>query len=123
MNMPAVMQRFMKENTFGTKTRTLAKFIDYKAKKRLVKTWHNPYPEKEAVREEKDRIKRESLFSYDKLWTGYEDRKTRMAIREDVLLRDGPTCATCGKISHPSEGQVDHIVARKRGFAPKVAPS
>ena len=113
-SMPNIMQRFKKDNSLGTKTRKLTMPVEYKAKKRLGKTWHNPYTEKEEVGKEKERIKRESLFSYDKVWTGYNDRLTGMDNREEVLLRDGPTCAICKKIFHPSELEIDHIIARKR---------
>ena len=61
--MPTIMQRFKTGSTFGTNSRKLVRPDEYKAKKRLIKTWHNPYTEKEEVGKEKDRIKRESLFS------------------------------------------------------------
>ena len=40
---------------------------EYKAKRFVAKTWHNPYTEKDEVKREKERIKRESLFTYDNL--------------------------------------------------------
>ena len=92
------MQRFRKGNTLRTKTFKLKMPREYKAKYFVAKTWQNPYTDKEKVQREKDRIKRESLFSYDQLWTGNEDGQTGMDHREDVLLRDGPTCATCGSL-------------------------
>ena len=115
VSMPKIMQRFKKENSFGTKTGKLVMPTEYKAKKRLVKTWHNPYTEKEEVSKEKDRIKRESPFSYDKSWTGREKyRLGAMDLREELLLRDAPTCAKCGNTFHPSELQMDHITMRAR---------
>ena len=113
-NMPAIMHRFRKGNTFGTKTITLAMPAEYKAKKLLVKAWHNPYTAPEHVRKEKERLKRESLFRYDKLWRGHEDRQQGMDLREEVLLRDGPTCRCCGNTFHPSEVQIDHKIPRMR---------
>ena len=113
-NMPAIMHRFRKGNTFGTKTITLVMPAEYKAKQLLVKTWHNPYTAPEKVMKEKDRLKRESLFCYDKLWRGHEDRQEGMDLREEVLLRDGPTCKSCGNTFHPSEVQVDHKIPRTR---------
>jgi RNA-directed DNA polymerase len=74
-NLPAIMHRFRKDNTFGTKAITLVMPTAYQAKKLLVKTWHNPYTAPEKVMKEKDRMKRESLFCYDKLWRGHEDRQ------------------------------------------------
>jgi 5-methylcytosine-specific restriction endonuclease McrA len=112
--MPVIMQRFKGGHTLKTKTWKLAMPSDIKARKRLVKTWHNPYTAKEEVGKEKERIKRESLFSYNRIWTGYHDRPGRMDIREEILLRDGPICANCGNTYHPSEVQVDHIILRAR---------
>ncbi len=113
-NMPAIMQRFRKDNTFRTKAIPLVMPTEYKAKKLLVKTWHNPYTAPEKVMKEKDRMKRESLFCYDKLWRGHEDRQEGMDLREEVILRDGPTCKSCGNTFHPSEVQVDHKIPRAR---------
>ena len=39
----------------------------------VASTWHNPYTATEQVSEEKDRMKRESLFSHDKVWSGKEN--------------------------------------------------
>ena len=85
----------------------------YKARKRLGKKWYNPYTEKDKVRQEKDRIKRENLFTYT-VWNGHEHRPGWMDLREEVILHDGPTCANCRKTFHPSEVQVDHIKLRAR---------
>jgi len=62
-----IIRKFGKPSTFGTKSTTLEMPTNHKAKKRLVKTWYNPYIYPEKVTGEKERIKRESLFSYDKL--------------------------------------------------------
>jgi hypothetical protein len=108
-NMPAIMQRFRKDNAFGTSTTPLVMPNEYKAKRFVAKTWFNPYTEPQKVREEKDRIKRESLFSYDTLWAGCEDRQGQGDLREETLLRDGPICAVCKNVFHFSEVHVDHI--------------
>jgi hypothetical protein len=89
------MQRFRKENTFGT-----GRYI--------ARTWHNPYTEKDEVTKEKERIKRESLFSYNDIHAG-ESRPGQGDLREEVLLRDGPIRAWCKKAFNPWEVQVDHI--------------
>ena len=107
-NMPAVMKRFRKDNTFGTGTIKLIMPSEYKAKRFVARTWHNPYTEKDEVNKEKERIKRESLFSYDSVHTR-EDRPKEGELREEVLLRDGPICAWCKKEFNPFEVQVDHI--------------
>jgi hypothetical protein len=111
---PEIMRRYRKGNTFGTKTRNLAMPTEYKAKVFVAKTWHNPYTEKEQVKEEKDRIKRESLFTYDQIWTGYDHRPNHMDLREEILLRDGPMCAKCKNTFHQFEVHVDHITPRAR---------
>jgi RNA-directed DNA polymerase len=109
-NMPAIMRRFHKDKTFGNGTRKLIMPTEYKAKRYVARTWHNPYTEKDEVKKEKERIKRESLFSYDSIHIG-ESRPGQGDLREEVILRDGPTCAVCKKEFHPYEVQVDHIKA------------
>ena len=114
-NMPEIMRRFSQGNTFQTATRKLRMPSDYKAKRFVAKTWHNPYTEKEEVRKEQRRLQRESFFSYDRTWSGNEGgRPGKMDLREEVILRDGPTCVHGGKTCHPSEGQVDHKIPRAR---------
>ena len=68
--MPAIMQRFRKDHSFGKGAATLIMPTEYKARRFVAKTWHNPYTEKDAVKQEKERVKRESLFSYDDIKTG-----------------------------------------------------
>src|SRR6266849_8601916 len=113
-NMSRIMRRFRKGDTLGSKTITLIMPNKYKAQKRLVKTWHNPYIEKEEVGKEKERIKRESLFTYDNLWTGKENRQGGTDLREEVILLKGTTCYVCGTQLHPSEVEVDHVIPRAR---------
>src|SRR6266850_2843536 len=86
-NMPAIMQRFRKDNTFGTGTIKLVMPAEYKAKRYRARAWHNPYTEQDEVKKEKDRMKRESLFSYDDIHAG-ESRSGQGDLREEVLLRD-----------------------------------
>jgi RNA-directed DNA polymerase len=119
-NMPAIMRRFRKENTFRIGTKALIMPTEYKAKKHLSKTWHNPYTEMDAARKEKERIKRESLFSYDSIHPG-ERRPGEVDLREEVLLRDGPICAWCKKELNPWEVQVDHITPYARFKRPEEA--
>ena len=119
-NIPAIIQRFHKGKTFGTGTIKLVMPTEYKAKLFVAKTWHNPYTEKDEVRKEKERIKRESLFNYDDIHTG-ESRQGQGDLREEVILRDGPICAHCKKEFNPWEVQVDHIKARARFKNPEDA--
>ena len=106
--MPAIMKRFRKDNTFGNGTIKLVMPTEYKARRFVAKTWHNPYTEKDEVKREKERIKRESLFNYDDVQSG-ENRPGQGELREEVILRDGPNCAWCKKEFNPWEVQVDHI--------------
>jgi len=119
-NMPAIMQRFRQKNTFGNKTRQLIMPTEYKAKRLVAKTWHNPHTEQDDVKKEKERIKRESLFSYDNIYLG-ENRPGWVDLREEILLRDGPICARCQNIFNPWEVQVDHIKMRARFKNPEDA--
>ena len=115
LSIPEIMRKFSDGKTLRTNSIKLAMPNEYKAKRFVARTWHNPYTETEKVQEEKDRIKRESLFSYEKIWIGNEDRRPGgMDIREEVLLRDGPICAGCKKTFHPFEVHVDHITTRIR---------
>ena len=119
-HMSGIMRRFHKGKTFGNKTLKLVKPSEYTAKRLMAKTWHNPYTEKDEVRKEKERIRRESLFTYDSVRPG-ESRIGAQDLREEVILRDGPICAWCKKEFHPFEVQVDHIKSRARFKNPEDA--
>ena len=124
-----ILRRFTRDNTYRTNARKLIRLDEYKAKRFVAKTWYNPYTEKEKVKEEKDRIKRESLFSYDQHWIGNEYRQGAMDLREEMILLKGTICAinepdiceSRGKPLHPSEVEADHIILRKRFKNPKEA--
>jgi len=109
-----VMKRFWNGKTFHTKSHSLVMPQEFTATKLMVRRWYNPYTVKGS-------IKRELLFSYETLWTGYETRQGGMDIREEILLRDGPTCATCGGTFHASEVHADHIVLRAKFKDPRQA--
>jgi len=113
-SMPEIMRRYRKGNTFMYKSILLDKPSKYTAKRFVARTWHNPYTETEQVRAEKDRIKRESLFTHDNAWIGKESRPGMMDLREETLLRDGPICAMCKDTFQPYEVQVDHIILRAK---------
>ena len=110
-NMPAIMQRFQKGHSFGKGAATLIMPTKYKARRLVARTWHNPYTEQDAVKQEKERVKRESFFSYDAIKIG-ESRHGWGDLREEILLRDGPTCAVCKTAFNRWEVQVDHIKPR-----------
>src|SRR2546427_5248141 len=63
INMPEIMKRYSEGITFRTKSTRLVMPNEYKAKRLLTKTWHNPYTEKE-------KIEREKLIVLDSLWIG-----------------------------------------------------
>jgi hypothetical protein len=108
LSMPEVMQKFQKHNTFGTKATTLVRPNEYKAKRLLTKTWHNPYTAKEA-------IMREKLLVYKSLWNGSDyNGHVRRDLREEVILTKGTTCYICGTTLHPSEVEIDHVTPRAR---------
>ena len=107
MNIPTVLQRYMKGNTFGSKATALVLPTTYKAKRYLAKTWHNPYTEQEA-------IIREKIIAYESLWIGHEDRYGYIDLREEVMLLKGTTCYICGRDMPPSEVEIDHDTPRKR---------
>jgi hypothetical protein len=113
-NMPAIMQRFRKGNTLGTSTIKLTMPSEYKAKRFVAKTWYNPYTEPEKAKNEKERLKYESLPAYNRIWYGNEDRPGWSDLREEIILLKGTTCNTCGITLHPSEVEVDHIKPRVR---------
>jgi RNA-directed DNA polymerase len=107
VSMPIVMQRYQEGLTFRTGNTTLILPTEIKTKRLRVKTWYNPYTQKEE-------IKREKLLSLDDLWTGHEHRHGWMDLKEEVILLKGTTCAMCGKELHPYEVQIDHIILRAR---------
>ena len=113
LDMSDVMYRFRKGNTFGTKAVLLTMPNEFKAKKLLTKTWHNPYTAKEAIR-------RERFLIYERLWSGAEPRKGWGDIREEVMLLKGTTCYVCGTVLHPSEVEIDHFATPRFRFKDKT---
>jgi 5-methylcytosine-specific restriction endonuclease McrA len=114
IDMPEVMEKYRDGDTITYKSVKLAMPTEYKAKRFVARTWHNPYTEPEQVREEKDRIKRESLLSYDRIWDGTETRQGWEDLREEVILLKGTTCYICGTELHPYEVEIDHSKPRSR---------
>ena len=98
--------------TFGTSTTRLILPNEFKTRKTLVRTWHNPYTEKEA-------IIREKLLQYDNLWTGNQNRQGWSDIREEVILQKGTTCYVCGSELHPYEVEIDHATKPRTWFKDK----
>jgi RNA-directed DNA polymerase len=115
LSMPGVMRKFKKGNTFGTRSTTMARLDEHKAKRFVARTWHNPYTEPVKVQQEKTRIRYESLFSYDQSWNGHEHRQLgEWDRREEAILLKGTICNACGQGPfNPYEVHVDHIVPLK----------
>jgi group II intron reverse transcriptase/maturase len=119
---PAILRRFKKGAYFSNDAGTvkLVKPDSYKAKKRLVKTWHNPYTGS-------DKIAREIHFSYDTIWSGYQgkdnhwydNREEVMRLKGTICAIQGPECISQGKPLHPSEVEIDHIIPRWQLKDPK----
>jgi 5-methylcytosine-specific restriction endonuclease McrA len=105
--MSVIMRRYWTDSTFGTKRVTLIRPREYKAKRLLKRTWHNPYTAKEAIR-------REKILWYENLWTGYEDRHEWSDIREEVMTLKGTTCYVCGTTLHESEVEINHTTPHRR---------
>jgi RNA-directed DNA polymerase len=126
ISMPKVMERYKgtvdSSTTLKTKTIALVMPTEYKARKLLAKTWHNPYTAKEA-------IVREEFLWYESLWSGQEDREGRGDLREEVILLKGTICAlnmpdiceSKGISLHPSEVEIDHIILRAKFKDPTEA--
>jgi RNA-directed DNA polymerase len=115
ISMPKIMRRFQQGDTLGYKGIKVAMPTDIKARKRLVKAWHNPYTAKEE-------IIRENLLSLQDLWSGKEEnRKGWIDLREEVIQTKGTTCYLCGMLLHPSEVEIDHVIPRARFKNPMEA--
>src|SRR5712692_5562274 len=108
ISMPEVMQRYVEGSTFKTKSTTLIMPSEYKAKKLMAKTWHNPYTAKEE-------IEREKFLSYENLWNGKEgDRLGWHDLREEVILTKGTTCYLVGtKFTRPSVERLSRTASRR----------
>ena len=113
-SMPEIMERYRQDDTIGIKSMKLIMPSHIKARKRLVKAWHNPYTAKEE-------IIREKLLSLQDFWSGYESRQGWIALREEVIQTKGTTCYICETLLHPSEVEVEHVIPRKRFKDPKEA--
>ena len=112
ISMPTIMQKYRNGNTFGTKSKKMARPDEYKVIRLRQKVWHNPYTAKEEVI-------REKFFSYAYLWSGNEDRPGWIDLREEVISLkgticaiNGPNCESRGTPLHPSEVEIDHISPR-----------
>jgi RNA-directed DNA polymerase len=114
LRISTVIRKYGKDNTFCTKTTGLILPVEYKAKKLMCKTWHNPYTAQEA-------IIREKLLIYNSLWMGKEsDRQGWMDLREEVILLKGTTCYICETELHPSEVEIDHATKPRAAFKDKT---
>jgi group II intron reverse transcriptase/maturase len=107
--MSAIMQKYQVEDSFGTKRTKLIRPTEYKAKRLIKRTWHNPYTAKEAI------IREKNLW-YDNLWIGNEDRLGWSDRREEVIALKGTTCYVCGTELHESEVEIDHATKPRARF-------
>jgi RNA-directed DNA polymerase len=103
LDMPAVMQRFNRDNTFASGDHYLLRpteFPSLQYRQRFFKP--NPYLTQERT------LNRENL-PVESYWTGYEARPGMADLRPLILERDEYTCQICGaKVTTPT-AEVDHI--------------
>lgn len=114
LQMPEVMRRFRKGNTFGTTRVTLVLPTQYKWKPMRFRTAQNPYLEENlsvSQQEEKARPL-EGVIDLDALWTGQERRPGQIDQKELVYNRDGGICGLCGRVVEWRETELDHIRPR-----------
>jgi len=117
LSTPKVRKRFTvrveNTKTLGTKSTHMVTPDEYKARKLLAKTWHNPYTAKEE-------IIREKILWYESLWDGTETRLGWSDRREEVIELKGTTCYVCGTELHPSEVEIDHATKPRARFKDKT---
>ena len=120
-SMPAVMQKFREDNTFRTSARKLIMPREYKAKL-SPKRKATPIPKQKKSKAKRQEEERESLFSYDKLWSGNDDRHERSDLKRrrrryfpkgTICAIQGPDCISQGKPLHPSGGDESHNPSHK----------
>jgi 5-methylcytosine-specific restriction endonuclease McrA len=102
-NMPVVMQRFKRGNTFASGDDCLLRpteFPSLQYRHRFFKP--NPYLTQEK------KLGREELPS-ETYWTGYEARPGMADLRPVVRERDEHTCQICGARVTATTADVDHI--------------
>lgn len=103
ITMPAVMQRFCRDNTFATQKLSLSQptgFSTLQYKQRFLKP--NPY----LLQDKK--LEREEL-PQESYWTGYEPRPGMADLRPLILERDEYTCQLCNVRLTDHTAEIDHI--------------
>jgi RNA-directed DNA polymerase len=103
IKMPAVMQRFCRDNTFVTQKLALSRpagFSTLQYKQRFLKP--NPYLTQDK------RLEREELPN-ESYWTGHEARPGMADLRPLILERDEYICQHCGVIVTDNTAEIDHI--------------
>jgi RNA-directed DNA polymerase len=106
LNMPQVMRRFRKGNSFGTNHITLSWPSEFKAKRHRLRMIPNPYTTDDV------RTQREDLDALGEEWTGTESRKGQEDHKEVVYQRDQGMCGICGNFVPWEEADLDHIIPR-----------
>jgi RNA-directed DNA polymerase len=103
INMPVVIRRFKRGNTFASGDLRLLKpteFPSLRYRQRFFKP--NPYLTQARV------LSRENI-PVESYWTGYEARPGMADLRPLILERDEHTCQICGLRLIASTAEVDHI--------------
>jgi group II intron reverse transcriptase/maturase len=114
LQMPEVMRRFRKENTFGTTRTTLVLPTQYKWKPLRFRTAQNPYlaeaqAKKDSLELGPPRLEARDL---DTFWTGQEPRPGQVDRKEAVYNQGGGRCGICGQLVKWEESELDHIRPR-----------
>jgi hypothetical protein len=107
LQMPEVMRRFRKGNTFGTATATLVLPTTFKSKPIRFKNAPNPYST-----ESQDPPRYEEVLDLAEMWTGIEARAGAGDIREAIFIRDRGICGWCGMDVEWNDVELDHIRPR-----------
>jgi RNA-directed DNA polymerase len=109
INIPTVMQRFLRDKTFASEKDRLLKPIEFPSRQYQQRFFKpNPYLTQEK------KLERES-FPTKTFWTGYEARPGMADLRPLIMERDEYHCQRCGLAVMPNTCEVDHI-RPVRGF-------
>jgi RNA-directed DNA polymerase len=110
INMPEVMRRYRKGNSFATGTSKLLRLDEFKAKRYLAKPIHNPYLSVETA------ITRENWDALLEEWGGHEQakRKGSLDLKEWVYQRDQGMCGLCKQPVSRREAELDHKIPLSR---------
>ena len=103
IHMPAIMQKYVIDNTFVYEGNRLIMAKEFKAK-----SYHQTFLKPNPYLMVERKLEREELPQEDQ-WVAYESRPGRADLRLQTLTRDNYTCRGCGKAVTAETADVDHI--------------